>query len=139
MSATMGAFLVRTIVCTGAIVGFLLLAYIVAKNCMNGTVPFRRKKSNLEIEESLAISPRKTLHIIKAFDEKFLIASDATSTILLAKLNAKNEIIEDEEKSVGEFSSLLETKDIDASEVLDSKVSKKTSVIQSMLEKLNNN
>jgi len=125
-------YLIQMIFYTAGVVGFLLIAYIIAKRCMNGTVCFNRKKGNLEIEETLSISPRKTLHIVKAFDEKFLIASDATSTTLLAKLNSHGEI---PEEYSGDFSSLIEEKseaNIPAQKVLQNE----TSVIKSMLKKL---
>ena len=119
---------------TSGVVGILLIAYIVAKNFLNGGMLLQKKKGNLEIEESLAISPRKTLHIVKAFNEKFLVASDATSTTLLAKLNPNGEIEPDEIKE--EFSTLLEAKEEETKII--QKSARSGSVIHSMLEKLNN-
>ena len=125
-------YLIKFIFYTAGVIGFLLIAYIVAKNSLSGSNVFKKKTGNLEIEETLAISPRKTLHIVKAFDEKFLIASDQNSTTLLAKLNAEGEITEETKQ---EFSEYLEEKPMKQQEI---KSSKKSSVIQSMLEKLNN-
>ncbi len=125
-------YLIKFIFYTAGVIGFLLIAYIVAKNSLSSGNVFKKKTGNLEIEETLAISPRKTLHIVKAFDEKFLIASDQNSTTLLAKLNAEGEITEETKQ---EFSEYLEEKPIKQQEI---KSSKKSSVIQSMLEKLNN-
>ena len=127
----MSHYLIKFVFYTSGVIGLLLIGYIVAKNFVAGGLVLNRKKGNLEIEESLAISPRKTLHIVKAFDEKFLIASDATSTTLLAKLNANGEI--DEKNVQEEFSSYLE----EHSEVK-TPAKKSASVIHSMLEKLNN-
>ena len=129
----MTGFLIKTLFYTAGVVGFLFIAYIVAKNSMNGAIVFKKKQGNLEIEETLSISPRKTLHIVKAFNEKFLIASDANSTTLLAKLNSNNELEEDNKKEVvEEFSSLLEDTKFEPP----TPENKSGSVIQSMLNRL---
>ena len=125
----MTGFLIKTLFYTAGVVGFLFIAYLVAKNSLNGTIGFKRKNGNLEIEETLSISPRKTLHIVKAFNEKFLIASDATSTTLLAKLNSNNEL---EEEITENFSSLIEEEKPSP----DKKEINSGSVIQSMLNRL---
>ncbi len=125
-------YLFKFIFYTSGVIGILLIGYVVAKNFLAGGFILNKKESNLEIEEALSLSPRKTLYIIKAFDEKFLVASDATSTTLLAKLNSNGEIVEkvvQEEEFSAYLSPQKETK----------KVSKaNASVIHSMLEKLNN-
>lgn len=128
----MSHYLIKIIFYTGGVIGFLLIAYIVAKYCLMNTGSFRKKTGNLDIEESLAISPKKTLHIIKAFDERFLIASDANSTTLLAKLNSDESISENIQQ---EFSSYIEEK---PTKTTQENSPKNSSVIKSMLEKLNN-
>jgi len=128
----MTAYLVKFIFYTAGVIGMLLIAFVVAKSCMYNTGSFKKKTGNLEIEESLPISQRKTLHIVRAFGEKFLIASDQNSTTLLAKLGAEEDIPQEIEP---EFSKYLEEKPIEQNK----KSSRKNnSVIQSMLEKLNN-
>ena len=125
-------YLIKFIFYTCGVIGILLIGYVVAKNFLLGGLVLNRKKGNLEIEESLSVSPRKTLHIIRAFDEKFLVASDATTTTLIAKLNSNNEITEKND-NVEDFNSYLEPK------IKEDKTDKKSgSVIHSMLEKLNN-
>lgn len=125
----MTAYLVKIIFYTAGVIGMLLIGFVVAKACLYNGATFNKRKGNLEIEESLPISPRKTLHIVRAFGEKFLVASDQNSTTLLAKLNADGDITE----TKAEFSEYLEEKPNKT------KTSKKNnSVIQSMLEKLNN-
>ena len=124
-------YLFKFIFYTSGVIGLLLIGYIVAKNFLAGGIVMSRKKGNLEIEESLSISPRKTLHIVKAFDEKFLIASDSTSTTLLAKLNTDGEIVE--KLNQEEFSSYLEPQN-----QIHQTTTKSNSVIHSMLKKLNN-
>ncbi len=129
----MAHYLMKFIFYTCGVIGLLLIAFVVAKNSMNFNTAFKKKKGNLEIEESLAISPKKTLHIVKAFNEKFLIASDASSTTLLAKLNSDDEIVEEFN---GDFHEYLE----DKTAPVQQKRAKSTdgSVIKSMLNKLNN-
>ena len=125
-------YLFKFIFYTSGVIGILLIGYVVAKNFLAGSFILNKKESNLEIEEALSLSPRKTLYIIKAFDEKFLVASDATSTTLLAKLNLDGEIVE-KTSEAEEFSAYL------APKKESKKVSKNNaSVIHSMLEKLNN-
>jgi len=132
----MTSYIIKTIFYLAGMIGFMLIAYIVAKNCMNGGVGFRKKTGKLEIEESLAISPRKTLHIIKALDERFLVASDATSTTLLAKLDNKSDIEAAlSENDNTEFKDLL---DDDKQEIANNNKNTTISVMQSILAKLNN-
>ncbi|MCR4881462.1 MAG: flagellar biosynthetic protein FliO [bacterium] len=129
----MTQYLFKFIFYTTGVIGILLIAYVVAKNFLSGAIITGRKKGNLEIEETLSLSPRKTLHIVRAFDEKFLVASDASSTTLLAKLNSDGEIIEENNNNVEEFSNYLEPKN-----QTKQTTKKSGSVIHSMLEKLNN-
>ena len=125
-------YLIKFIFYTSGVIGILLIGYVVAKNFLAGGFVLSKKENNLEIEESLSLSPRKTLYIIKAFDEKFLVASDANSTTLLAKLNSEGEVVEKTAQEE-EFSAYLSPKNETK------KVSKgNASVIHSMLEKLNN-
>lgn len=136
----MTQYLIKFIFYTSGVIGLLLIAYVFAKSFLNGNMMLNKKKGNLEIEESLAISPRKTLHIVKAFNEKFLVASDANSTTLLAKLNANGEIEQAIETPYPEsyndkhedFELYMEQK------TPNSNTKSSNSVIHSMLEKLNN-
>ncbi len=46
-----------------------------------------KRSGNLAIEEVLSLSPRKTLYVVNANGEKFLIAGDLERTTLISKLN----------------------------------------------------
>ena len=70
------------------------------------------------------------MHIVKALNEKFLIASDATSTTFLAKLNSDNEI---DENYSDNFQEYLEEKPANNVQ----QYQEAGSVIKSMLNKLN--
>ena len=142
----MTQYLIKFIFYTGGVIGFLLIAFIIAKTCMTGSIGFKKKTGNLDIEESLAISPKKTLHIVKAFNEKFLIASDSNSTTLLAKLNSDTteiptEFIEEiktetPEPKTKNFQNIIDNQET----VLTRKtiIKSNNSVIKSMLKKLDN-
>ena len=99
----MTAYLIKFIFYTAGVIGMLLIAFVVAKACQLNNNSFKKRNGNLEILESLSISPRKTLHIVKAFDEKFLIASDQNSTTFLAKLNADDEIEQNAQEEFSEY------------------------------------
>ena len=72
-----------------AMVGLLFVCLMVYKKTM---VTGKCKKDNekLDIENALNISPRKTLYVIKAGKERFLIAADAERTTFLSKLESEN-------------------------------------------------
>lgn len=79
-------YLTNFIVYTLAMVGIIFVALMVFKNATN--INIKGNSKNLKIIDSLSIGPRKTLYIISAGDEKFLIAGDVEKTSLISKLNA---------------------------------------------------
>ena len=87
----MGGYMTHFIVYTMAMTGLICFAVFVYKKITDGTMS-RSNNKNLSIEESMSISPRKTLHIVRAGDERFLIASDIDKTTLISKLEAANDI-----------------------------------------------
>ena len=89
----MTAFIFYTL----AMIGVIVIAYVVWKNSLIMTV--NKKKGLMQIEESLSLAPRKTLHIIKIDGERFLIASDIDKTTFLAKLG-ESETIKNAEKYI---------------------------------------
>lgn len=83
----MGSYILNFMVYTMAMCGLICFALFVYKKFATGC--FSTKKSQfLNIEETLSLAPRKTLYVIKAGEEKFLIASDADKTTLISKLDA---------------------------------------------------
>lgn len=71
---------------TLAVIGIILLAFVVAKNCMVINLNKNNKNQFLSMETSLNIGTRKNLHIIKAGSERFLISTDPERTTFLTKL-----------------------------------------------------
>lgn len=82
----MGTYLINFIVYTMAMVGLLFLGVMVYKKTMVGNNSAQNTKG-LKIDNALRLSPRKTLYIVNAGSERFLIASDLDRTTFLAKLN----------------------------------------------------
>ena len=83
----MGTYLINFLVYSMAMVGLLFVCLMVYKKTMVNN-RCSKNKNELDIENALNLSPRKTIYIVKAGNEKFLIASDAERTTFLAKLDA---------------------------------------------------
>lgn len=82
----MTSYLLTFTVYTTAMIGMIFIA-LVAYQKFSGT---KQKSSNskfLQIEDCINIGMRKQLYVVKAGNEKFLIASDAERTTFLSKLN----------------------------------------------------
>ncbi len=83
----MGGYIAHFTVYTMAMAGLICFAVFVYKKVMDGS--FRGNNSKyLAIEETMSLNPRKTLHIVRAGNERFLIASDVDRTTLISKLDA---------------------------------------------------
>ena len=81
----MSGYVINFTVYTLAMTGLICFAVFVYKRITDGA--FRSNKSKyLSIEETMSLTPRKTLHVVRAGNEKFLIASDADRTTLISKL-----------------------------------------------------
>ena len=92
----MGTYLLNFLVYSMAMVWLLFICLTVYKKTMlNGSC--KKNQEELSLENALNLTGRKTLYVVKAGSEKFLIAADAERTTFLAKLNEKNI---DEEKIV---------------------------------------
>ena len=98
-------YLTNFIVYTLAMVGVIVLALMVFKGATNSTVKGGSKF--LKIQDSLSIGPRKTLYIISAGEEKFLIAGDVDKTTLISKLQS-NENTEIKTHQVENFRETIE-------------------------------
>ena len=68
-----------------AMIGIIILALYVYKkfSISNFTV---KKNNSLHIEDTLSLSPRKTLYVVRNGSERFLIAADLERTTLISKL-----------------------------------------------------
>ncbi len=85
----MNGYIINFLVYTMAMIGFITLALIIYKKSVNintGTM----NKDFLKVENFLRLSASKTIYVIKAGNEKFLIAADMSNTTMLAKLSNEN-------------------------------------------------
>ncbi len=81
----METYVINFIVYTAAMVGVIYGAVFVYKKSTTGLRASKNKF--MQVEETLSIAPRKTLYVVSAGSEKFLIASDVDKTTLISKLN----------------------------------------------------
>ena len=96
----MNTYIVNFAVYSFAMVGFLLTMLFVYKKSIYPSIQ-SNNKNFLKVENTLKLSPVKTIYVIEAGSEKFLIAGDTANTTMLAKLEnncVDEEIIEEEQK-----------------------------------------
>ncbi len=86
----MTSYLLTFTVYTTAMIGVIFLALFVYKKF---SVSNSRTSASqfLEIEDSVSLGVRKQLHVVRAGEERFLIASDAERTTFLSKLRVNGE------------------------------------------------
>lgn len=77
-----------------AMIGIIILALYVYKKFSISSFSTRRNNS-LKIEDTLSLSPRKTLFVIRDGNERFLIAADLERTTLISKLEDRKEVHEE--------------------------------------------
>ena len=85
-------YLANFIVYTLAMVGVIMLAVLIFKT--STTTGVKAKSKFLKVHDTLSLGPRKTLYIVSAGDEKFLIAGDVDKTSLISKLESKKQVEE---------------------------------------------
>ena len=81
-------YLTNFIVYTLAMVGVIMLAVFIFKASSSAGV--KASSKFLKVHDTLSLGPRKTLYIVSAGEEKFLIAGDIDKTTLISKLNVKD-------------------------------------------------
>lgn len=84
-------YLANFIVYTLAMVGVMGVALFAFKKFAIGGCKVGGSK-NLKVLDSMTLAPRKTLYIVSAGNEKFLIASDADRTTLISKLGEQKTV-----------------------------------------------
>ena len=81
-------YLTNFIVYTLAMVGVIVIALMVFKGSTG--VGTKKGSKYLKVHDTLSLGPRKTLYIVSAGNEKFLIAGDVDKTSLISKLNSED-------------------------------------------------
>ena len=103
----MGGYMVHFMVYTLAMSGLICFALFVYKKIMAGSFSPKGSKM-LSVEETLSINPRKSLMIVKAGSERFLIASDVDKTSLISKLGDSIEIRHTNKNIKSDFENVIE-------------------------------
>ncbi len=125
----MSGYIASFTVYTMAIIGFLFLAFVVTKKSIASGNLKSKKDRFLSIETSLDLAPRKTLHVVKAGNEKFLISADAERTNFLTKLEDSD--ILPREATI-EKPAYIATKET----TINKNVEQKTAMMRGILEKM---
>lgn len=84
-------YLANFMVYTLAMVGVIVVALLVFKNATSGGCGNKTSK-HLKVIDTMSLGPRKTLYIVSAGAEKFLIAGDVDKTTLISKLETTSPI-----------------------------------------------
>ena len=77
-----------------AMIGIIILALWVYQKFNINAVGIKNNHS-LRVEDSLGLSARKTLYVIRNGNERFLIAADMERTTLISKLKDGEDIVQD--------------------------------------------
>ena len=148
----MGSYLGNFAVYTLAMAGLIFFALMVYKKAISIGGIKSSKNKILSVEETISIAPRKTLYVVKAGNEKFLIAGDVDKTTLISKLNSVNktdfdvQTVDNIDESSDNISRTKTNKTVlkksksvdDISSVVEfSRNSGKQNVIKNMLKKIN--
>ena len=88
----MGGYVINFAVYTMAMLGLIFFALMVYKKTAGFAGGVKNGGKSLAIEETMTIAPRKTLYVVRAGEERFLIASDVDKTTLISKLQDNTEI-----------------------------------------------
>lgn len=82
----MGGYLVNFAIYTMAMIGLIFFALMIYKRfSCDGIIG--KKSGFLGVEDTINIAPRKNLYVIRAGNERFLIAGDVDKTTLISKLD----------------------------------------------------
>ncbi|MCM1339174.1 MAG: flagellar biosynthetic protein FliO [Muribaculaceae bacterium] len=109
----MSGYVINFTVYTMAMIGLICFAVFIYKKIMDGGIRADNSKF-LSLEESMNLSPRKTLHVVRAGNERFLIASDVDRTTLISKLGTSSAV---QEQLTPNFEDILKNRVVDIAPV----------------------
>ena len=98
----MNSYIVNFATYSFAMAGFIITLLFIYKNAISPSSN-QKNREFLKVENMLKLSPVKTIYVIKAGNEKFLIAGDTSNTTMLAKLDKDNVQEMTEQDNVREF------------------------------------
>lgn len=135
----MGGYLVNFSVYTMAMIGLIFFALMVYKK-FSGDGILNKKSNFLSVEESISIAPRKNLYVVRAGNEKFLIAGDVDKTTLISKLGDTNTAQHANnippERSYSQHNTIEDLPDITAQRIRRN-MSNQNNVLHNMVRKIN--
>lgn len=99
-------YLINFLIYTLAMVGLICFALVVYKR-FSITKVCSNKLNSLSVVDVLNVAPRKTFYIIKAGEEKFLVASDVEKMSLISKLETETSQPKTRKVSLEEYEELL--------------------------------
>lgn len=91
----MSGYFVQFLAYTFAMVGFLAVCLVTYKKFCQPTM-MNNSAECLCIENALRLTPKKQIYVVRAGKERFLVASDAETTTMLAKLGEGEQPLGDE-------------------------------------------
>lgn len=90
-------YMVNFIVYTAAMVGIIFLAVFVYKKF---SFNVGSKSKFLNIEDCISVGPRKEILVVRAGNERFLVASDVGRTSLISKLEGNSTYVPEVQNTV---------------------------------------
>lgn len=121
----MGGYVANFAVYTMAMIGLIFFALFVYKK-FSGFSITGKKSDYLGIEDSINIAPRKNLYVVRAGNERFLVASDVDRTTLISKLGEECSAKRTDKSEM-----------VDLPVIVDFNKKKEAPVIREMLKKIN--
>ncbi len=129
-------YLANFIVYTLAMVGVMGLALFAFKKFALGGGKSSGSK-NLRVLDTMALSARKTLYIVSAGDEKFLIAGDVDRTTLISKLGETKQVqVADFKETMSQLNEKTRYADKSIIGIKSSQNTPYTSVMRSLAERI---
>ncbi len=123
----MSGYLVNFMIYTLAMVGIIFLALFIYKK--TAVMPGGKSRSKfLGVEDVMSLTPRKNLYVVRAGNERFLIASDMERTTLISKL---------ENNSQEENIPVINTPSVDDLPDITNYSARKKAVMKEMAKKIN--
>ena len=125
----MSGYFVQFLAYTFAMVGFLAICLVTYKKFCQPAM-MNNSAECLCIENALRLTPKKQIYVVRAGNERFLVASDAETTTMLAKLDSNENPLENGQvsplaKVVAETKSANNVVNNDAKKVFSFKIPQK--------------
>lgn len=129
-------YIANFIVYTLAMVGVMGLALFAFKKFAIGGGKLGSSKT-LKVLDSMSLAPRKTLYIVAAGDEKFLIAGDVDRTTLISKLGETKQVqVPDFKETMSQLNEKTRYADKSIIGIKSSQNTPYTSVMRSLAERI---